>query len=319
MRILIWHVHGSWMTSFVSGPDDYLVPVVPDRGPDGRGRARTWRWPPTVGEVTPHGLRDEALDVVVLQRPQELELVQAWTGRRPGIDLPAVYVEHNTPSGHPAASVHPLAGRDDIPVVHVTAYNALMWDNRRAPTVVIEHGIPDPGHRYTGGIARLAAVVNEPVRRARVAGTDILLRVAAELPIEVYGMGVAGLVERAPSLRDHLYDDVPQALMHLMMPAARAYLHPFRWTSLGLSLLEAMTLGMPVLAVDSTAAHDAVPAGAGVVSADPQVLIDTGRRWLADPDAARETGRVARRHALQRFGLPRFLVDWQTLLKEVAR
>ena len=36
MRILIWHVHGSWTTSFVHGPHTYLLPVVPDRGPDGR-------------------------------------------------------------------------------------------------------------------------------------------------------------------------------------------------------------------------------------------------------------------------------------------
>ena len=37
MKVLAWHVHGSWMTSFVSGPDSYLLPVLPGRGPDGRG------------------------------------------------------------------------------------------------------------------------------------------------------------------------------------------------------------------------------------------------------------------------------------------
>ena len=31
MRILIWHVHGSWATSFVQGPHDYLVPVNAER------------------------------------------------------------------------------------------------------------------------------------------------------------------------------------------------------------------------------------------------------------------------------------------------
>jgi hypothetical protein len=30
--------------------------------------------------------------------------------------------------------------------------------------VVIEHGIPDPGYRYTGELAAAGAVVNEPVR-----------------------------------------------------------------------------------------------------------------------------------------------------------
>ncbi|HEX3213832.1 MAG TPA: hypothetical protein VH016_14780, partial [Actinomycetota bacterium] len=45
VRVLLWHVHGSWTTAFVQGRHEYLLPVTPDRGPDGLGRARTWSWP----------------------------------------------------------------------------------------------------------------------------------------------------------------------------------------------------------------------------------------------------------------------------------
>ena len=31
MRVLLWHVHGSWTTAFVSGRHEYLLPVTPDR------------------------------------------------------------------------------------------------------------------------------------------------------------------------------------------------------------------------------------------------------------------------------------------------
>jgi len=31
MRILLWHVHGSWTTSFVQGGHDYLLPLTPGR------------------------------------------------------------------------------------------------------------------------------------------------------------------------------------------------------------------------------------------------------------------------------------------------
>jgi hypothetical protein len=41
VRVLLWHVHGAWTTAFVHGPHQYLVPVTPDRGPDGLGHART--------------------------------------------------------------------------------------------------------------------------------------------------------------------------------------------------------------------------------------------------------------------------------------
>ncbi|WP_127130163.1 glycosyltransferase [Georgenia sp. SYP-B2076] len=318
MRVLIWHVHGSWLTSFVAGADDYLIPVLTDRGPDGRGRARTWAWPASAREVTPAGLRAEGCDVVVLQRPHEIDLLERWTGLRAGVDVPAVYVEHNAPPGPAAATRHPLAERGDLPVVHVTAFNALMWDCGDAPTTVIEHGVPDPGYRYTGEDERLGVVVNEPVRRWRVAGTDVLLAMAEQVPVTVYGMGMTALAERAPALAGHLHDDVPQAAMHELLAHHRAYLHPYRWTSLGLSLVEAMSLGMPVLALATTAAPESVPAGAGVVSADPDVLTTAARRWLRDPDEARERGREARRHALGRFGLDRFLSDWQRLLKEVG-
>src|SRR3954468_22778475 len=128
MRILLWHVHGSWTTSFVQGDHEYVLPVTPDRGPDGLGRARTWDWPASVVEVPPEELRDCDLDAVVLQRPHELDLVRAGTGREPGGDLPAAYVEHNTPGGDVPYTRHPMADRDDIPVVHVTHFNRLFWD-----------------------------------------------------------------------------------------------------------------------------------------------------------------------------------------------
>ena len=50
------------------------------------------------------------------------------------------------------------------------------------------------------------------------------------------------------------------------MARRRVYLHPIRWTSLGLSLLEAMHLGMPVVALATTEVPEAVPPEAGVVS-----------------------------------------------------
>ena len=88
-----------------------------------------------VVEVPNDRLRDVDVDLVVLQRPHEVELAERWTGRRPGRDVPAVYVEHNTPGGDVPFSRHPLADQATIPVVHVTHFNRLFWDcGRRPPT-----------------------------------------------------------------------------------------------------------------------------------------------------------------------------------------
>ena len=173
MRILLWHVHGSWANAFLQGSHDYVLPVLPDRGPDGRGRATSWTWPSSVREVAPELLPKEDIDVVLLQRPHELDLVREWTGRTPGPDLPAVYVEHNTPGGEVPYSRHPLADQNLIPIVHVTYFNELFWDTGIAPTSVVEHGVVDPGYRYTGELPRAAVVVNEPKRRGRARNTRL--------------------------------------------------------------------------------------------------------------------------------------------------
>ncbi|AEN13816.1 MULTISPECIES: glycosyltransferase [unclassified Streptomyces] len=320
MNILIWHVHGSWLTSFVQGPHTYLVPVTPDRGPDGLGRARTWTWPASAVERTPEELRDSEIDLVVLQRPHEIELTHAWTGRRPGRDVPAVYVEHNSPHDTPVDTVHPVAGRTDIPLVHVTHFNRLMWDNGRAPTSVVEHGIIDPGQLWTGTEPRAAVVVNEPVRRGRTTGTDLLPHLARAAPLHVFGMGTEGLA-RHLDLPPELCrtSELPQSGLHPAMARCRVYLHPVRWTSLGLSLLEAMFLGMPVVALGTTEVREAVPPDAGVVSNRPDVLDDALRHFLADAAYAERTGNRARAAARARYGVQRFLDDWERLMKEVTR
>ena len=327
MRILLWHVHGSWTTAFVAGAHDYVLPLLPDRGLDGLGRARTWDWPATAREVPVDRLADEPLDLVVLQRPHEARLVQELTGRRPGRDLPAIYLEHNAPPGKAVSTVHPVASEEalaGIPVVHVTFFNAMAWDCGDNPTVVIEHGVPDPGYSWTGEVPSLAVVVNEPVRRWRVAGTDLLLDMAREVPVDVYGMGMAELGTAAAAhgvhtLQGRLHENLPQSLLHQSIGQHRGYFHPYRWTSLGLALLEAMMSGLPVLALSTTEAPEAVPPTAGLVSCDIQALIATARRWMHDPDEARERGIAARQHAVSRYGHKRFLDDWNRLLERTTR
>jgi glycosyltransferase involved in cell wall biosynthesis len=318
MKILIWHVHGSWMTAFVRGHHTYFVPRVEGRGPDGLGRARTWDWPSSVVEVTPEEIPDTAVDVVVLQRPRELELATAWLGGRvPGRDVPMIWLEHNAPQGLINEMRHPMADRDDVAIVHVTHTNALFWDTGTTRSTVIEHGIIDPGHRYTGEVAAAGVVVNEPVRRARVAGTDLLSRFAAAGPVDVFGMGVESL----PGELGHpdwltVHEDLPQEKLHDVLAQRRCYVHPFRWTSLGLSLIEAMSLGMPVVSLATTEAPEAI-GDCGVVSNDLSVLVDGIRELLDDPDHAAGMGRAARARALDRYGLDRFLGDWNRLLEEM--
>ena len=318
MRILMWDVHGGYTDSLVAGAHEYLF-LPPDRSGRG-GLARYGGSPPSNAyEVSAEELRDSPPDVVLLQRLEEIEFCAEQVGRRPGSDLPAIFLEHNTPKTDVPSTRHPLADEPRIPVVHVTHFNELFWDCGRTHTRVIEHGVADPGLRYTGRLPRLAFVVNEPVRRWRVTGTDLLPHFA-DIDVDAFGIDA----DKLPAAMGPSHQRVcfagnlhPNALYDALAER-RVYLHLNRWTSLGLSLIQAMLLGLPVVVLDTTESSRAVPRAAGARSGDINELVAAARALLADPHEAQRRGLIARHAALDHYGLPRFLHDWDLAFKEAA-
>jgi glycosyltransferase involved in cell wall biosynthesis len=154
--------------------------------------------------------------------------------------------------------------------------------------------ISDPGYGYTGEVARAAVLVDGPERRGRPVRDDLVLELARHLPVDVYGIGAGEL--------------------HADIARRRACVHTNPSTVLGLSLLEVMRLGLPVVPLASTETDRAVVAGVGVRAVDAVAMIAATRHLLTDPAAARELGRYARRAALVRDGLEHFLADWREVL-----
>ncbi|WP_082888981.1 glycosyltransferase [Leifsonia xyli] len=312
LRLLVWQVHGGWMDAFVRGRHTYLLPV--DAAGEGGVGGRDW--PQNVVEVPEADLAETPFDAVVLQRLEEFDLVERLTGRTPGVDVPVVFVEHNTPQEDVPRSRHPLADRDDLLIAHVTHFNALFWDTGSTRTQVIEHGVVDYGRFFTGELPRAAAVINEPVRRWRVTGSDLLGGFSAVAPVDVFGMQVDGLAQALGVGADRVVaaGDIEAPRLFSEIGRRRVYVHPNRWTSLGLSLLESMTAGVPVVALDTTDARRAVVPGVGAISTDVTELHDAVRAFVDDPGRGMEAGERAREWALERFGLGRFQADWDELL-----
>jgi Glycosyl transferases group 1 len=315
---LVWDVHGGYTDSLVSGRHSYLF--LPP-GLDGRGGLARYKGspPPSTREVTAAELRDDPPDVVVFQRLEELDVVRQQLGRTPGVDLGAIFLEHNTPKSDVPNTRHPLADIPGVHIVQVTYFNDLFWDCGDRRTRVIEHGIADPGLRYRGDLDRLAFVVNEPVRRWRVTGTDLLRRFEG-LSIDAFGIDADLLPdalqpsEAKVSFAGNLSPDA----LYDALAERRVYLHLNRWTSLGLSLIQAMLLGMPVVVLDATEASRAVPADAGSVSSDISELVRASRVLLHNPEEAAYRGQIARRAALERYGIDRFLSDWDAAFADAA-
>ena len=319
MRVLLWHVHGGYTDSLVQGGHEYLFLVADDPSCHGMGSPGI-PWPASARDLTRDELARHPPDVVLVQRLEEIALCERLLGWVLGRDVPAIFLEHNTPRTDIPQTRHPLADRPGWLIVHVTHFNAVFWDCAATPTRVIEHGIIDPGLRYRGDLPHQAFVVNEPVRRWRVTGTDLLPGFARR-PVDAFGIDghllPAALGPKSGEVR--FTGNLPPEQLYDALAERRVYLHLNRWTSLGLSLLQAMHLGLPVVVLGTTEAYRAVPPEAGAVSTDPGELVRAAHRLLDDPDHAAACGRVARQAALQRYGLRRFLADWDDALTTAQR
>ncbi len=95
------------------------------------------------------------------------------------------------------------------------------------------------------------------------------------------------------------------------MARYRFFFHPVRWTSLGLALVEAMAVGMPIIGLAATELSTVITNGRnGYIDTNLESLISAMEELLSDPRLARQWGEAARQVAEERFSIDRFVADW---------
>jgi glycosyltransferase involved in cell wall biosynthesis len=310
LRILTWHVHGNYLYYLTQTPHEFYLPVGRTEHGYG-GRAPGFPWPANVHEVPVEQVRDLELDCILFQSAQhyvkdQYEILSDAQRRRA-----RVYLEHDPPQQHPTNTRH-IVDDPAALLVHVTAFNELMWDSGRTPTRVIEHGVLMPEEiRYRGEFNKGLVVVNGIQRRGRRLGWDVLQRVRSSVPLDLIGMES----ERSGGLGEVGHEELPG-----FMCRYRFIFNPIRYTSLGLAVCEAMTLGIPVVGLATTEMVTAVTNDVnGYVDTDVDVLIDRMRDLLAHPEHARRLSERARTIARGRFGIGRFMKDWHRVLTEAVQ
>lgn len=310
LRVLTWHVHGTYLWSLAHIRHELFVPVKRGRPSGYGGVCGDWPWPPNIHEVPVEALPRLQVDAVVYQAHRHWEVDRHEVLSPVQRHVPQIFLEHDPPRASPTDTRHPVDD-PDAAVVHVTAFNQLMWDNGATPTRVIEHGVAVPEHlRYGGHLARGIAVVNGLAHRGRRLGADLFARARRQVPLDLVGMEAADL--------GGLGEVSPPALPEFLTPY-RFYFHPVRYTSLGLSLCEAMAVGLPVVGLATTELPTVIRNGVdGFVDTDLERLIDAMRLLLADPALARQVGAAGRAVARERFGIGRFVRDWEALLDELC-
>src|SRR5207248_4665367 len=133
-------------------PHDWYIVSKPGRPTGYAGRSGSLPWGDNVFDLPIERVREAQLDCILFQssthylNDQEDFLTPAQ--RR----LPRIFLEHDPPQEHPTNTRHPVH-EPDVLLVHVTHFNALMWDCADTPTRIIEHGVLVPrAARYSGVI-----------------------------------------------------------------------------------------------------------------------------------------------------------------------
>ncbi|MFC3458919.1 glycosyltransferase family 4 protein [Massilia haematophila] len=310
LKVLTWHTHGSYLYYLSQAPHEFFVLSKPGRPPGYGGRCGHIPWGDNVHDLPLANVRGQEFDCILFQDDHQWEKDQYEFLTPAQRALPRIYLEHDPPRAHPTDTPH-LVDDPNVLLVHVTPFNALMWDNGRTPTRVIEHGVLVPdGVRYRGELARGLVISNHLGRRGRRMGPDLFLRARAELPLDLVGMAaeeLGGIGE----------------IEHARLPAFAAHYRflfsPIRYSSLGLSVIEAMMVGMPVVALATAEMATVIEDGAnGYSDTRFERLGECMRELLRSPSLARDIGQAGRRRAQERFSIERFSADWDAALRYVT-
>lgn len=311
LNILIWHIHGAYLTAITQTEHNWYLPVRPDRAEGYIGRGEGSTLPDYVREVPADRVKDLDLDLIIYQTPKNYTIDKFEILSEAQRQLPGIYLEHNTPEPHPTHTLHPASGDPGVKLVHVTQYNRLMWDNGQAPAQVIEHSVAiDPTVQYTGQRPEGICVINNMQHRGRIAGYDLFETLRKRVPLTTVGMNAGSI----GGLGEIHYRD-----LHRTVANYRFLFSPMRYSSLPLAVIEAMTIGMPVVALATTELPTVIENGVhGFVANDPDVLADRMQYLIDHPDEAIRMGANAQQLARTRFGIGRFVQDWNQLFSRLT-
>lgn len=314
LKILTWHTHGAYLYYLTQAPHEFYVLSKPGRPAGYGGRCGHIPWGPNVHDLPVDEAARQSFDCIVFQDdPQYLNDQYEFltpAQRR----LPKIYLEHDPPRQKPVDERHIVQERDVL-LVHCTHFNRLMWDNGETPTRVIDHGVTDPAlrepaARYRGELERGLVVVNNIASRGRRLGFDVFEAAGKDIALDLVGMGS----EPSGGLGEVLHADLPAFAARY-----RFFFNPIRYTSMGLAVIECMMVGLPIVALATTEMVTVIRDGRnGFIDTDPQKLIERMRILLKDRDLAAQLGAEARRTALERFGIRRFLAGWNDAFAQVT-
>lgn len=221
--------------------------------------------------------------------------------------IPVVHIDHTEPPpGIPPKKLNKLIEMRADKHCFITEHNKVSWQGRQED-VVIPHGIDtDKFKGYSGYDIVGISVVNQFAARDVFCGWNLWQSIAKEIPMRLIGEN-PGISQPAKDENDLI----------TQLSNARFFLNTSQWSPCPLSLLEAASVGLPIV---STAQQD-IPrifkhGENAFLSNNPSELIGYCKQLLNDYDLAVKMGNAARQVILDNYTIDRFLSTWNKVFDD---
>ena len=264
------------------------------------------------GKDITHQLKtDMAFDLVLSQNRIDHHPVMSQIASQ--LSCPLLQMEHTLPWPDWDSATTERVGH--FPCDHnifVSDFSTETWfhDPDDPDVQIIHHGMDtDYWNGWVGGDGKVMAAVWDYINRDRICGFSLWKEVTDGLEVNPWGE-TPGFSKMADST-DHLRD---------LYRHASVYLNTTLWSSCPFSLLEAMSVGCPIVTTATTMMPEFIVDGVnGFITNDPKVMRQRLEELISNPELGAKIGAAGRQTVMEQFGQQRFLDEWNEAFWKVAR
>lgn len=175
---------------------------------------------------------------------------------------------------------------------------------------VIRHGIDTKfWDGWVGGDGKIMTAVWDYIKRDRICGYSLWQEVTKDLATNPWGEtpGLSKMADNTDHLRE-LYRN------------ASVFLNTTLWSSCPFSILEAMSVGCPVVTTATTSMPEFINNGEnGFMTDNPELMRKYIEDLIEDKDMALEIGAAGRATVIKYFGQKQFIEAWNKAFWKVAQ
>lgn len=264
------------------------------------------------GNDIPRQLKtDIAFDIVLTQNRIDHYPIMVQLARQ--LNCPLLQMEHTLPwPDWNDATTKRIGHLKCDHNIFVADFSVGAWfhDSQDPNVQIINHGMDtEYWDNWVGGDGKVMTAVWDYINRDRICGFSLWKEVTNGLQVNPWGE-TPGLSKMADST-DHLRE---------LYRNASVFLNTTLWSSCPFSLLEAMSVGCPIVTTATTSIPEFIDNGVnGFITNDPKLMNQHLVELIEDKDMALEIGAAGRDTILKQFGQQQFIDSWNEAFRKVSQ